>query len=50
MGNSVSYRAHAYQKSDELNREELQQRLGRFKKARAPTHTRTDDVCEVQRR
>ena len=36
MGKSVSYWAHAHQKNDELNREELQQRLGRFKKARAP--------------
>jgi hypothetical protein len=50
MGKSVSYRAHAHQKNDELNREELQHRLGRFKKARAPMpplggDTRTDNVA-----
>ena len=37
MAKSESYRAHAHQKNDELNREELQRRWGRFKKARART-------------
>ena len=36
MEKSESYRTHARQKNDELNREELQRRWGRFKQGRAP--------------